>query len=273
VARTLLDMGRIYKSLGLADRAQRKLDEALEECRKVARTRAADDPKLLEQCQFLTWKIYFEKGDLRAAVAVCMRLIKQFPESEYVDDALMTMARSEMENGNYARAISVFRSLLQVKGSVFRPDAQFHIAECYAKMSLGRPGPDGKPIINRAYQDRALQEYQNTVNLFPDSPYAAQAVVKTAEYYYENRQYERAIEVFERALAEYPDSRHVPTILLSYGKCLVRMRRFADAMARFQAVVTSYPESEHAEDARKLLQATRRAVAASAPTREGSGFE
>lgn len=248
LAKAQLDMGRIYKDLGLKERADEKLADALAECARAAEGIPARDRELREQLQYLTWRIYFEQGNLNAAISVCMNLLRQFPDSEYVGDALLTMGNSELQQGNHHRAISVFRSLLNVENSVYRPDAQFNIAESYAALAEG----------NQGYEDAALQEYQKCVRMFPDSRFAPLAVMRVADYYYRAGDNARAAETYERALRDYPDSRFAADILLNYGKSLVRMGQFEDAMNKFQRVIVNYPESEKSEEARLLFQAVRR---------------
>ena len=252
LAKALLDMGRIYKDLGLQERADEKLNEALAECARAAEGIPAQDRELREQLQYLTWRIYFEQGNLNAAISVCMNLLRQFPDSEYVGDALLTMGNSELQQGNHHRAISVFRSLLNVENSVYRPDAQFNIAESYAALAENNPG----------YADAALQEYQKCVRMFPDSRFAPLAVMRVADYYYSAGDNARAAETYERSLRDYPDSRFAAEILLNYGKSLVRMGQFEEAMGKFQRVIVNYPESEKSEEARQLFQAVRRRLGA-----------
>jgi len=257
-------MGRIYKDLGLRKKAYEKLDEALLECGKVAREQGAADQKLLEECQYLLWRIYFEKDDPQAAANVCLNLLRRFPNSEYADDALMAMAESAQKQKQYGQAISLYRKLLTVPNTVFLPDAQFHIAECYEQMGKEHPGN----------YEQALKEYKAVMDKFPDSRFAPEAIVKIANFYYELKDYPRAVEIYEKTLRDYPDAKFVDLILLNYGKCLFRMKDFSGAAAKFDNLVSHYPESEHVELARKYSEYARQRAAggatdAAADAREG----
>ena len=254
VASALTEMGRIYKDLGLRKKAYDKLDEALLECGKVAREQGAADQKLLEECQYLLWKIYFEKDDPQAAANVCLNLLRRFPNSEYADDALMAMAESAQKLKKYGEAISLYRKLLTVQNTIFLPDAQFHIAECYEEMGKENPGNF----------EQALKEYKTVMEKFPDSRYAPESIVKIANFYYELKDYPRAVEIYEKTLRDYPDAKFVDLILLNYGKCLFKMKDFPGAAAKFDDLVSHYPESEHVEKARKYSEYARQRAAGGA---------
>jgi tetratricopeptide (TPR) repeat protein len=254
VAGALTEMGRIYKDLGLRKKAYEKLDEALLECGKVAREQGAADQKLLEECQYLLWKIYFEKDDPQAAANVCLNLLRRFPNSEYADDALMAMAESAQKMKQYAQAVSLYRKLLTVQNTVFLPDAQFHLAECYEEMGKEHPGN----------YEQALKEYKTVMEKFPDSRYAPESIVKIANFYYELKDYPRAVEIYEKTLRDYPDAKFVDLILLNYGKCLFKMKDFSGAAAKFDALVSHYPESEHVDKARKYSEYARQRAAGGA---------
>lgn len=251
VASALTEMGRIYKDLGLRKKAYDKLDEALLECGKVAREQGAADQKLLEECQYLLWKIYFEKDDPQSAANVCLNLLRRFPNSEYADDALMAMAESAQKLKKYGEAISLYRKLLTVKNTVFLPDAQFHIAECYEEMGKENPGN----------YEQALKEYKTVMEKFPDSRYAPESIVKIANFYYELKDYPRAVEIYEKTLRDYPDAKFVDLILLNYGKCLFKMKDFSGAAVKFDDLVSHYPESEHVDKARKYSEYARQRAA------------
>ena len=266
VASALIEMGRIYKDLGLWIRAMQKFDEALTECGKVAKTQGANDRKLLEQCQYLLWQVFFEKEQPERAATVCLNLIRNFPNSEFADDALMAMGQAAEKREEFSRAIGLYRRLLQVKQSPLLPDAQFAVARCYEEMGKGNERRRGNPH----FFERALQEYQTCAEKYPDSKFAPDAVVKIANFYYELKDYARAIEIYEKTLRDYPDAKFVDMILLNFGKCLFKMKDYAGAAGKFEQLVSDYPESEHVDRAKKYaVYARKRAALASG--RAGAG--
>lgn len=240
VASALTEMGLIYKDLGLRGRAYAKLDEALLECGKVAQQQAVADRDLLEECQYLLWRIYFAKDQPQRAADVCLNLLRNFPNSEFADDALMSMGEAAQKQGDYPEAISMYRRLLKVENTSLQPDAQFRIAECY----------EARGKQNASYYEAALKEYRVCVEKYPESRFASESIVKIANFYYELDDFPRAIEIYDKALRTYPDARFIDLILLNYGKCLFKMRDYSGAAAKFDLLVQQHPQSEHVEKAK-----------------------
>jgi len=266
VAEALMHMGRIYKELGLKEQADDKFVEALKECAKVARERSAFNRELLEKTQFLLWKIYFEKGAHQQAATVCLNLLRNFPHSEFADDALMTMGNVAAEKGEYTSAVSYYRRLLQVGqigvakkgeektgivGSPLAPDAQYAIAECYEKMG-------GQ---NKSNYETALVEYKKCAELFPTSNFAPKAITKIANFYYQMKDYPRALEIYDKTLRDYHDADFVDLILLNYGKCLVMMKDYQGAAGKFREVIEDHPDSKYVSKAQKYYKYVMKKIA------------
>jgi len=269
VSEALMHMGRIYKELGLKEQADDKFIEALKECAKVARERGAYKRELLEKTQFLLWKIYFEKGDHQQAATVCLNLLRNFPHSEFADDALMTMGNVAAEKGEYTSAVSYYRRLLQVGqvpggktaeetgvvGSPLAPEAQYAIAECYEKMG-------GQ---NKSNYETALVEYKKCAELFPTSHFAPKAITKIANFYYQMKDYPRALEIYDKTLRDYRDADFVDLILLNYGKCLVMMKDYQGASGKFREVIEDHPDSQYVNKAQKYYKYVMKKIARSKP--------
>ena len=263
VSEALMHMGRIYKELGLKEQADAKFIEALKECGKVAREKGAYNRELLEKTQYLLWKIYFEKGDHQAAAQVCLNLLRNFPNSEFADDALMMMGNVAKEKEEYQSAISYYSRLLQVAGarpkgkgkkketqvaksatSPLAPDAQYYIAECYELMG----------DKNKSYFEKALMQYKKCAELYPMSNYAPKAITKIANFYYQMKDYARALEIYDKTLRDYADADFIDLILLNYGKCMVMMKDYSGAASKFQQVIEEHPESKYVKKAKKYLK-------------------
>ena len=260
MASALMHMGRIYKELGLRTRAEEKFDEAVKACARVRR-QADGNWELLERGQCLLWEIYFQKGDLDKAAAVCMDLITKFPNSDFADDALLMMGRmaqkqaDEGQDGGrgYARAIGFYKRLLAVvverdaEGQVVReqsplaPDAQYCVGECYEAMGKENP----------ANCERALEAYQQCAEDFPLSKFAPKSITKIANFYYQMKQYDRALAIYQKTMRDYPDAEFLDLVILNCGKCLVMMREYAEAADMFAQVIEQHPTSSHVKKAEK----------------------
>ena len=253
-ADALTNIANRYKEFGLKDSAQSKYKEALVLCEEIMAEARQLGGRLLEETYVQLWRIYFEMDRLELAAAMAQRLQNEFPNSGFVDDALLQLAEVARRQGNRNRAIGVYSRLVRMEGSQLRGEAQFGIAECYREMADEVDGAQQTQLY-----DRAFQEYKKVFDQFPDSGRVGEAVAQMANYYYRQKDYSRAIDTFETVLADYPDAKFLDVILFNYGRCLYRMKRRAEARQRFDQLIADYPESTLAPDAKKIAEALAKA--------------
>ena len=249
-ADALMNIGNRYKEFGLGENADYKYQSALQVCEEIMQEATQTGGQVLEETYVQLWRIYFAMDQLDLAAVMASRLQREFPESGFVDDALLQLADVARKQKNYNRAIGIYARLVNMQTSQLRGDAQFGIAECYDEMAAEAP----EQQANQLY-DRAFQEYKKVFDQYPDSGRVGEAVAKMANYYYRQKDYTRAIDTFETVLASHPDARFLDVILFNYGRCLYRMNRKDDARRRFDQLISDYPESPLAIDAKKISEA------------------
>lgn len=255
-ADALTNIGNRYKEFGLADNAKVKYDQALTLCEEIMTEARQLGGRLLEETYVQLWRIYFEMDRLELAAAMAQRLQREFPNSGFVDDALLQLADVARKQGDLNRAIGVYSRLVAMPTSQLRGEAQFGIAECYREQADATDGARATQLY-----DRAFQEYKKVFDQFPDSGRVGEAVAQMANYYYRQKDYARAIDTFETVLANHPDAKFLDVILFNYGRCLYRMSRTVEAKSRFDQLIGDYPESPLAGDAKKISEALSRAAA------------
>ena len=253
-ADALTNIGSRYKEFGLQKNANDKYDQALQVCEDISEDAQKLGGRLLEETYVQLWKIYYEMGRLELAAAMSQRLQRDFPNSEFVDDALLKLADVSRKQGDLQRAIGIYSRLVAMDKSQLRGEAQYGIAECYEEMSKGALGAGATQLA-----DRAFQEYKKVFESFPESGRVGEAVAKMAEHYYKQKDYSRAVDVFETVLNDHPDARFLDVILFNYGRCLYRMERRADARKQFDQLISDYPESPLATDAKRISEALSKA--------------
>lgn len=253
-ANALTNIGNRYKEFGLKSNADAKYQQALAICEGVTRDARALGGNLLEQTYVQLWQIYFQMDRLELAAAMAERLQREFPNSGFVDDALLQLADVARKQDNLRRAIGIYTRLVNMKDSQLRGEAQFGIAQCYEQMALAATENSAAQLY-----DRAFQEYQKVYEQFPESGRVGEAVAKMANYYYQQKDYGRAIDTFETVLANHPDAKFLDVILFNYGRCLYRMNRRGEARQRFDQLIADYPESTLAPDAKKISDALAKA--------------
>jgi len=252
-AGALTNIANRYKEFGLKTNANDKYKQALAVCEKVARSASKLGGRLLEETYVQLWRIYFEMDRLELAAAMAQRLQREFPNSGFVDDALLQLADVARKQGNLQRAIGIYNRLVNMQTSQLRGEAQFGIAQCYEQMALASTGTGAAQL-----SDRAFQEYKKVFDQFPDSGRVGEAVSRMANYYYQQRDFSRAVDTFETVLSDYPDAKFLDVILFNYGRCLYRMNRRSEAGRRFDQLIQEFPESPLASDAKKISDALSR---------------
>jgi TolA-binding protein len=253
-AHALTNIATRYKDFGLKRNADAKYESALVLCEEIMNEARQLGGRLLEETYVQLWKIYFEMDRLELAAAMAQRLQREFPNSGFVDDALLQLADVAVSQGNLNRAIGLYNRLVNMQTSQLRGEAQFGVAECFEKMAEASTDARAQQLY-----DRSFQEFKKVFDQFPDSGRVGEAVARMANYYYRQKDYARAIDTFETVLANHPDAKFLDVILFNYGRCLYRMERRADARRRFDQLIGDYPESALAEDARKISEALARA--------------
>lgn len=250
----LKNIGNIYKDLGLTKQATDKYKQALAETEQVAKSYGALNQRLLEQTYVQMWKIYYAMDDLGRAAQMCLELQRRFPESPFVDDALLLMGQVSQKQGKYQEAIGVFRRLAALKNSPLAPAAQYSVGECYEEL--------GTVQKNKNYYDEAFLAFKYCFEKFPNSNQAGDALSKMAEYYYSKEDFTRALDLYEEALQQYQDSKFIDVVLYNYGRCLVKMKKLDGAVEKFNQLISTYPNSKMVANAQKIVEAIQKRNAA-----------
>jgi TolA-binding protein len=253
-ASALTNIGNRYKEFGLKQHADAKYQQAMTMCEEISAEAAKLGGRTLEETYVQLWKIYFEMDKLDLAAAMSQRLQRDFPNSEFVDAALLQLADVSRKQSQLQRAIGIYTSVLRLEKSPLRGEAQFGIAECYEEMAKAAEGARSQQLY-----DQSFQEYKKVFDQFPDSGRVGEAVAKMANYYYVQKDYARAIDVFESVLRTHPDAKFLDVILFNYGRCLYRLDKKADARKQFDQMIADFPESPLAPDAKKISEALRKA--------------
>ena len=253
-AAALAEIGNHYKEFGLEDKAQAKYEEAIALGEETAKSARKLRGRILEESYVGLWKIYFAMENFGAAAAMSRRLQHEFPESPFVDDAILQQANVAKERGDLKTAISLFRGLISIKESELRGEGQFGVAECYEQMAL-----EAGEARGQGYFEQAFRAYQGVYENFPESGRVGDAVAKMANYYYKKKDYRRAIDVFENVLDKHPDAGFLDVILFNYGRCLYRVERKGDARRKFDQIINEFPDSNLAGEAKRISEALAKA--------------
>ncbi len=88
------------------------------------------------------------------------QIIQKFPEGHYVDDSHYWVGECHFAMGNFAKAITSFRTIFSFEGTEKADDAQLKLGYSYLRLGDKR---------------RASEEFQKVISLYPDSEFTERA--------------------------------------------------------------------------------------------------
>ncbi len=259
-----LKLARVFKNVGLSNKAYTKAAVGLERANKIIE--ASEEYSLeqgtTEKAFKAKWNLLLVQDKLQQAITVCNRLIERYPSSTLVDKALMKIGQAKKERAIRKKdtdalqeAKQIFRGILRLEKSELKPEAYYRIAqieEQTAKWKARSQGEDPK-------LSGAMKAYQKVAQQAPDSQYAGKALEKVANYYINNKDYQGAVELMERIFQDYPDANFLDTMLLKWAYAAYKMGDYSTAQSKCQRIINYYPDSNVIGKARKINKlATRK---------------
>ncbi|MBE7462913.1 MAG: tetratricopeptide repeat protein [Planctomycetes bacterium] len=237
-AQAFLELGRIFKSMGLRKGAGEKCDEGLTLVDPILKSRDDLPTALKEQAFKLKWEFYIVKDDLAAAIQTCELFNKLFPDSPFADQALMGIAKIRFEAKEFAGAQGVFAQVLRLKNTQAQPEAMYMIARC---VEAGKG------------EKEAIVHYKACAEKFPQSEFAGESLAKLVDYYVKTRDFVLANDLLEQVFQDYPDASFLDSMLLKWVIVAFRKGDYATAREKCNQLIFEYPASSYAENARKVL--------------------
>jgi outer membrane protein assembly factor BamD len=205
-------------------------------------------------------------GQWESARQLYKRIIDGFPQSELGPDARLGLAETYIKEGgtaNYILAVAKYREFLTLYPSHPKSDyAQLQAAEAYFRQ---RNSPDR----DQTSTQKALEEYQRLLDVYPSSTYVEAARNRVREcrqslaraeflagfFYQHTRQaWRAAILRYEGILSEYPDYDHLDEVLYHLAECMGAAGRQAEALPQLSRLISEYPQSMFVEPAHRLME-------------------
>lgn len=246
-AEAFLELGRIFQAMGLAKGAKEKVAEGLTRVEPIIRQSGAIPAALTEQAFRTKWDLHIAAGDYEAAIKTCELFNKLYPESPFVDQALLQIGRITEEQKDVSRAIAVYRRILGLKTSQIKAEAQYRIARALESEETA----NGEPVPGAA--ERAIIEYKICAERYPDSPFAGESLGKLIDYHIEKKDNAAAAELLEQVFQDYPDAQFLDAMLLKWVMVAYRMGDVQKAHDKCTQLLFEYPASPYAERGRAIM--------------------
>jgi TolA-binding protein len=259
-ATALLELARIFKSMGLMDGAKEKANEGLDRIAPVLQIDSPIPSNLKEEAFRLKWNLYIVQEDYKNAIVTCQLFNRLYPDSPFVDQALLGIGHIRFENKDYDQARGVFEQILRLERSLAKAEAQYMIAQAIEAKALAAATAAGTPRSQFIIPETAIQQYKLCADRYPDSPFAGESLAKLVQYYIDSRDYAQASDLLERVFEEYPDAEFLDTMLLQWVLVAYNMGDLPKAYEKCSQLVTEYPNSKHAPRAHELLDRIKKAL-------------
>jgi len=171
---------------------------------------------------------YYNDQDYVNAIIEFEKLLNDYSDSIYADDAQYYLALSYKHLHYYNSAILEFENFLSVYSySAFADDAQFNIGDCYY-------------IIGN--YDQALIEYQKVINNYFNSDLVDDAQYSISHTYYNLNLYSLAISSFQKVIDNYSSSEFANDAQFYVGYCYIELKDFVEAIIELGKVIENYPQ-------------------------------
>jgi len=171
---------------------------------------------------------YYNDQDYVNAIIEFEKVLNDFPNSIYADDAQYYLALSYKYLHYYNSAILEFENFLSAyTNSVFADDAQFNIGDCYYIMGN---------------YEQAQIEYQKVIDDYSNSDLADNAQYSISHSYLKSVQYSSAISSFQKVVVNYPSSEFADDAQFYVGYCYLKLEDFVEAIIELDKVIENYPQ-------------------------------
>ena len=209
---------------------------------QVMRAQAPTTPEEFARRQYDSGQEFLRSGKYSEALKDFQAVVDSYPGSSVADDAMLAIARYQLDIARDPAAAQVTAESLLKK---FPTSDSIPMAYVIA----------GQAMVARstapANVEAALASFERVPRLFPGTEAVAPAVFAAGDTLKRLGRCPEALERFDQVLMEYPRTVWASEARLSGAECLVASGRATDAMSTLQAVIAANPGSPQATIARE----------------------
>lgn len=174
---------------------------------------------------------------MRSIIALFLFFLLLMPLAAQ-DEEMYYQGLRAFREGEYSKALDLFRQESEMETSAYSGDALFWAA----KSSLALEDWDNSSLL----LDRFLISW-------PDSRYYEEAQYLRGRIFFLENEFTETLEYFVDFVEDFPHSPYVPNALFWMAESLFQLGRVEEARAAFQRIVNQYPDSYKIEAARYRL--------------------
>ena len=210
-------------------------------------------------------------GHLKAARKLDVAWVKSHSKkADWRERAVFLLGDLEYADDDWIKAFYYYDEVMDEypDSKLFYPalDQQYRIASDY--LSGHKDHLLGLPVVSR--EDEAIEMLYRIQQRSPGSPLAEKALLRTADYYYADGDYDLARDAYTAYAKDYPRSTRLPQIELREAfSSLAQFRGtpydatpLLEAKAKLQDITAAYPDLAADEDVAALLKAIDQTLSA-----------
>jgi tetratricopeptide (TPR) repeat protein len=189
---------------------------------------------------------YFQRGLIfgltgkrEEAVASLGTLLKNYPRSQYADEAIYQKALLDFEGSSYATAIAGFSELIDN-----RPSSRL-VPNALQKRGLA--------YNNLKKPNEAIADFKRVLDQYPTAPIASSSLYSLQETLAANNQSEAFEPYMNRFKTANPQSNAIESIEFEAAKSLYFNEKYPQAIAKLESYIKTYPNNGFSSDARYFL--------------------
>ena len=185
-------------------------------------------PRYQEELTYLWAENLYKTAEINQAESKFVELIKKFPNSRWVSNALYTMAEIAYQQDNCEKSLNTFQRLVaEFPQSELTHQAERRIVELSQLCNPDPPDPPNpcEEMYNTAFDLQqqgkihdAYECYTNLIAQYPDSEYVTDAHIGKAEIHLEAKDYVKARENYEEAIYSTTDEERRREIYVAYHR-------------------------------------------------------
>ncbi len=235
VGTIILELGKLDSTARPEEYAADLYDLALANFLKLA----PDDERIPE---IMFWKAnnHYNRGLWNEAVEIYSRLRKEFPASDYYQQAGQMMAQAYMQTGKNREAEGIFRGMLE-KGEVKTPEARMKVAQALYLQ--------GQNLEKDSLWDRASEVYIGLAKEFPEVEIAPAALYNAGVLQEKREDWRKAISIYQSFFEGFYTSDLLPKVLFREAKSREKVGDWSVAAQNYLNLVRAHPNSSEAEPA------------------------
>ncbi|MBN1426128.1 outer membrane protein assembly factor BamD [Candidatus Fermentibacteria bacterium] len=219
----------------------------------IAGCASAPKPPSKDGAEIVAWaKAMLAREHYRAVVNELERLVLNFPDQPFSDEAQFLLGEAHMGLNEYILAENAYRLLIDsYPGSQYRDDAELAIAMCYSRQTTNHRLDQSSTVL----AERALVQFIEDHPGTPLIPHAlqelrlvrerlARKLLEAARFYLRRGRIDSARVYLDQIEQRYPDSTAALEARYLRGRCHEKEGNLHEAAQEYVSLLDDLPQSD-----------------------------